>query len=104
CLRYLCVLQCRYVWCFFLNCYYKLSLVCLKCLFLSSLFGFFIDMFVYYFFCCCCFFLSYYFCSIFSCLLGSCFRYLSDFSILFFIFPCYFCFGLGCAVCLLLFY
>ena len=95
------VVQIRLV--YFLNCYYKLLLLCLKCLFLFALLGFclFICLFLIFFVI---FFLCYYFCAIFSCLLGSCFCYLSGFSILFFIFLCNFCIGLACVVCVLVFY
>ena len=104
----LCVLfMCFAVWIclvFFWNCFYKLLFLSLKCLFLLALLGFFIDIFVFNLFCCCCFFLIYYFWSIFSCLLVCYFFYFSDFSILFVIFPSYFCFGLSCVFCVLLFH
>ena len=61
CLRYLCVLQCRYVCCDF-----KLLQLFLKYLFFFSLqCVFVIEMFVFTFFYSCCFFLIFYFVHLF---------------------------------------
>ena len=75
----------------FFNWDYNLLLSCLKFLILFSFLCLFVfDLFVFTLFNSGCSFVSYYFCSIFSCLFGNYFWYLSGINLLLFISPIYF--------------